>query len=244
MTLPNRSSLHSACFALVALCVIFPCVAQQDRGTILGTVQDTSGSVIPGASVAVENQGTGQTFTSVTDSAGGFVAPEIPIGTYRVTATFTGFKKNVQQGIILRVSDRVQLQVTLEPGDVKESVTVTGQTPLIDTASTTLGGLIESSEVRNLPLNGRDPTQLMALVPGVSLRGGFTQMSVNGQNLSGQSQAATNFLLDGVDASRVDSQTPDNTYGRSQNRITRTNAESIQEVRIYENSFSAEYGPS
>ena len=244
MTLPNRSSLHSACFALAALCVIFPCVAQQDRGTILGTVQDTSGSVIPGASVAVENQGTGQTFTSVTDSAGGFVAPEIPIGTYRVTATFTGFKKSVQQGIILRVSDRVQLQVTLEPGDVKESVTVTGQTPLIDTASTTLGGLIESSEVRNLPLNGRDPTQLMALVPGVSLRGGFTQMSVNGQNLSGQSQAATNFLLDGVDASRVDSQTPDNTYGRSQNRITRTNAESIQEVRIYENSFSAEYGQS
>jgi hypothetical protein len=83
---------------------------------------------------------------------------------------------------------------------------------------------------------------LMALVPGVSLRGGFTQLSANGQNLSGQSQAATTFLMDGVDASRVDSQTPDLTYGRSQNRITRTNAEGIQEVRIYENSFSAEYG--
>src|SRR5205807_1542589 len=114
----------------------------------------------------------------------------------------------------------------------------------IETASTTLGGMIEAAQVRNLPLNGRDPTQLLALVPGVSLRGGFTQLSVNGQNLSDQVQAATSFLMDGVDASRVDSQTPNNTYGRSQNPITRTNAENIQEFRIYENSFSAEYGQS
>jgi hypothetical protein len=230
--------------AVWAVLAVLPCIGQQDRGTILGVVEDASGGVIPGAAVTVENQGTGQALTYQTDSAGVFVAPEIPIGTYRVSVSAPGFRKRVQEGIVLRVSDRVQLTLTLQPGDVKETITVTGQTPLIETASTTLGGIIEAGQVRNLPLNGRDPTQLLALVPGVSLRGGFTQLSVNGQNLSGQSQAATTFLMDGVDASRVDSQTPNNTYGRSQNRITRTNAESIQEFRIYENSFSAEYGQS
>lgn len=236
----------SRLWVILPACLVasLPALAQQDRGTILGTVEDTSGSVIAGAAVTVENQGTSKLLTLRTDSNGVFVAPEIPIGIYRVSASLPGFRKRVQEGVALRVSDRVQLTMTLQPGDIKETVTVSGETPLIETASTTLGGIIESRQVRDLPLNGRDPTELMALVPGVSLRGGFTQLSVNGQNLSGQSQAATTFLMDGVDASRVDSQTPDNTYGRSQNRITRTNAESIQEVRVYENSFSAEYGQS
>ena len=150
----------------------------------------------------------------------------------------------MQEGIVLRVSDRTRLVMTLETGEVREVVTVTGDAPLIETASNTLGGTIERSQVENLPLNGRDPNVLLAQVPGVNLRGNMFQQSMNGLNTGGQSVSLVTFLMDGVDASRVDAQTITITYGRSQNRIARVNAEGIQEFRIYQNSFSAEFGSS
>jgi len=221
-----------------------PCLAQQDRGTILGIVQDTSGSVIAGAAVVVTNRETGREFRLITDSSGLFVAPEIPVGTYRVAASLQGFKTKVQEGIALRVSDRTRLVMTLELGEVKDTVTVTGETPLIEAASNTLGGTIERSQVENLPLNGRDINVLLAQIPGVNLRGNLFQQSMNGLNTGGQSVSLVTFLMDGVDASRVDAQTITITYGRSQNRIARVNAEGVQEFRIYQNSFSAEFGSS
>src|SRR5436309_3202087 len=211
-----------------------PCLAQQDRGTILGIVQDTSGSVIAGAAVVITNRETGREFRLITDSSGLFVAPEIPVGTYRVAASLQGFKTKVQEGIALRVSDRTRLVMTLELGEVKDTVTVTGETPLIEAASNTLGGTIERSQVENLPLNGRD----------INVRGNMFQQSMNGLNTGGQSVSLVTFLMDGVDASRVDAQTITITYGRSQNRIARVNAEGVQEFRIYQNSFSAEFGSS
>ena len=131
--------------------------AQQDRATVLGTVLDSSQAVVAGAEVVVQNQETGREYRLTTDSSGLFVAPEIPVGTYRVTASLQGFKTRVQEGIVLRVSDRTRLVMTLEPGELKEIVTVTGETPLIETASNTLGGTIDRAQVQNLPLNGRDP---------------------------------------------------------------------------------------
>jgi hypothetical protein len=150
----------------------------------------------------------------------------------------------VQQDISLRVSDRIKLDLILEPGETKETVLVTGEAPLVDTASNTLGGTITTHEVQNLPLNGRDPNYLLALIPGVNLRGNMFQQSMNGLNTGGQSVSLVTFLMDGVDASRVDAQTITVTYGRSQNRIARVNAEGIEEFKMYENSFSAEFGGS
>jgi hypothetical protein len=236
--------LRSAKLVFLTACVAQPCLAQQDRGTILGIVQDSSESVIAGATVVVTNEATGRELKLTTDSSGLFVAPEIPVGTYRVAASLQGFKTKVQEGIVLRVSDRTRLVMTLEPGEVREIVTVTGETPLIETASNTLGGTIESAQVQNLPLNGRDPNVLLAQIPGVNLRGNMFQQSMNGLNTGGQSVSLVTFLMDGVDASRVDAQTITITYGRSQNRIARVNAEGIQEFRMYQNSFSAEFGSS
>jgi carboxypeptidase family protein len=219
-------------------------MAQQDRGTILGIVQDTSQAVIAGATVVVRNQETGKELRLTTDSSGLFVAPELPVGTYQVTVSLQGFKTKIQDGIILRVSDRTRLALNLEPGEVRENTTITGQSPLIESASNTLGGTIVSTQVQNLPLNGRDINGLLAQVPGVNLRGNMFQQSMNGMNTGGQSVSLVTFLMDGVDASRVDAQTITITYGRSQNRIARVNAEGVQEFRIYTNSFSAEFGSS
>jgi hypothetical protein len=241
MALILRSLLNPA--TVISL-IVFGAVsgmAQQDRGTILGIVQDSSQAVIAGATVVVRNQGTGQEIRLTTDSSGLFVAPELPVGTYQISASLQGFKTKVQVGIVLGVSDRTRIVITLEPGEVKELISVTGQGPLIESASNTLGGTIESSQVQNLPLNGRDINLLLAQVPGVNLRG---QQSINGLNASGQSVSLVTFLMDGVDASRVDAQTISITYGRSQNRIARVNAEGVQEFRIYQNSFSAEFGSS
>ncbi len=218
--------------------------AQQDRGTILGTILDSSGAAVPKATVTVENQQTGVKREVITDESGLFVAPELPLGVYRITVAFQGFKTKVQEGIAVRVSERVKLDLTLEPGEMKETVTVAGEAPLIDTASNTLGGSLSQTQVQTLPLNGRDPNYLLALIPGVNLRGNMFQQSMNGMNTGGQSVSLVTFLMDGVDASRVDAQTITITYGRSQNRIARVNAEGIEEFKMYENSFSAEFGGS
>lgn len=244
IALRRSGFLYRVCGIMVAICTAFPSFAQQDRGTILGTVLDSSGAAIPNASVVVENEGTAAKRQLVTDAGGLFVAPELPVGVYRVSASMQGFKTKVQQDITLRVSDRIKLDLILEPGETKETVVVTGEAPLVDTASNTLGGTITTNEVQSLPLNGRDPNYLLALIPGVNLRGNMFQQSMNGLNTGGQSVSLVTFLMDGVDASRVDAQTITITYGRSQNRIARVNAEGIEEFKMYENSFSAEFGGS
>src|SRR5687767_10432919 len=102
-------------------------IAQQDRGSILGVILDSSGAAIPNANVIVQNQETGARRELATDSSGLFVAAELPVGVYRVTAGFQGFKTKVQEGISVRVSDRVKVDVTLDPGETRETVTVEGE---------------------------------------------------------------------------------------------------------------------
>src|SRR5207237_9265360 len=119
----HRKLINPASFNRMVIVIVFlalPCMAQQDRGTILGVVQDTSQSVIAGATVLVENQGTGAALSLTTDASGIFVVPDVSIGAYRVTASYQGFKRRVQEDVVLRVSDRLRLVLTLQPGDIKE----------------------------------------------------------------------------------------------------------------------------
>jgi len=218
-------------------------LAQLDTATLLGTVLDSSGAVLPNASVVVQNEGTAASWTLKADGNGNFIAPVVPVGTYRVTVSAPGFKGKVIENIALRVSDRTRVEITLEPGGVSEKVTVEGQAPLVDTASTTLGEVMESRQVQDLPLNGRNLTQLVGLIPGVVLQGGATQYSVNGASAD-NNDAGLKFLLDGGDASRIDANQVDNTYSSSQNRLSRASVDAVEEFRLYANSFSAEFGGS
>ena len=215
--------------------------AQSDTGTILGVALDSSGAVIPAAKIIVQNQGTNIPTEAVTDGSGNFVVPVLPVGTYRLTASANGFKTQIRNGIELRVSDRVRITLTLEPGAVTETITVNEAQPLVDTASTTLGGVVTQDQIENLPLNGRNITQLLTLIPGAVLLGGATQQGINGSSTF-RSEGGLRFMLDGGDASRVDFDSLDNTYGASKNRITRASVDTIQEVRVYASSFSAEFG--
>src|SRR5262245_22484525 len=221
--------------------VIAACLAQQDNASILGVVSDSSGAVAPRASVEIRNNATGQVVKLLTDANGNFFAPVLPVGAYRVTVSAPGFKSEAHDNVTLRVADRLRLTVTLEPGAVQETVTVVGATPLVDTASSTLGGVVSSQQVANLPMNGRDVVELLALVPGVVLQGGATQQSVNGASTFRQ-EGGMRFLLDGADASRVDFDILENTYSSSRGRVTRASPDSIEEFRVQASSYSAEYG--
>src|SRR4051794_962139 len=121
---PESMLVRAALVLLLAIFVTRPSLAQQDRGSIVGTILDSSGAAIPNASVVVQNQETGGRRELAADANGLFVAPELPIGIYRVTASFQGFKTKLQEGISVRVSDRVRLEFTLDPGETRETVTV------------------------------------------------------------------------------------------------------------------------
>jgi hypothetical protein len=179
-----------------------PANAQTFRGTILGTVIDQSGAAVPGAQIVVKNQGTGLTRTTVTGDAGTYQVPELPVGQYSVTVSREGFETGTMGDIGVTVNGERRVDFTLQPGRLESRVEVTAQVAQVDTTETTLGGTIESSELQNLPVNGRDYTKLIYLNPGVAgspdqisdSPGSYGEFSVNGAR--GRSN---NFLLDGTD---------------------------------------------
>ncbi len=214
---------------------------QQDQASLLGVVEDSSGAVMAGATVQVRNRATAQTWDVTTDNSGLFIAPVLPVGIYSAAVSHAGFKTKIVENIRLQVSDRIRVTVRLEPGAVQEKITVNETQTLIDTASTTLGGTVDSRQVADLPANGRDISSLLSLIPGVMLLGGATQQSVNGTNMYRQ-EGGMNFMLDGGDATRVDFSTLSNTYGNNKSRLSRASMESVQEFRVQSSSFSAEFG--
>src|ERR1700730_1539477 len=247
-----RSLAVSRFFAVATLLMVIalsiPTNAQTFRGTILGTVTDSSGAAVSGATVTVKNTGTGLLRTVTTDDDGNYSTPELPIGTYSVTVEKSGFKVGVVNGISVEVSTERRADVVLQPGDVSQTVEVSGDTlPQVESTSNTLGGIIESTVVTNLPVNGRDYQKLIFLVPGVvgspdqitDSPGSFGIFSVNGAR--GRSN---NFLLDGTDMNDGYRNDPAiNEAGVFGTPATILPVEAIAELRVASN-FEAEYGRS
>src|SRR5947209_980253 len=163
--------------------------AQTFRGTILGTVTDSSGAAIAGATVTVKNADTGLTRTVITTDDGSYAAPELPIGNYNVSVEKSGFKTGSVNGIRVEVSSERRADVALQAGQVAESVIVSAETlPQVESTENTLGGIIQSKEVTELPVNGADYQKLIFLVPGVAgspdevadSSGSYGTFSVNG----------------------------------------------------------------
>ena len=236
------------CITLVALVCSSGATAQTFRGTILGTVTDSSGAAIAGAAVSVKNVNTGLSRTVTTSEDGTYAVPELPIGTYSVTVEKTGFKQGLVTGIQVEVSSERRADIPLTPGEIAQVVEVTGdELPQVESTSNDLGGIIESKVVTNLPVNGRDYQKLIFLVPGVAgspdqitdSPGSFGTFSVNGAR--GRSN---NFLLDGTDMNDGYRNDPAiNEAGVFGTPATILPLEAIAELRVLSNS-EAEYGRS
>jgi len=188
----------------VILCslLVTPSFAQTFRGMILGTVRDSSGAVLGGATVTAKSQTTGVSRTTTSDADGNFTIPELPIGTYQLTVQRDGFQTGLVKDLEVAVSAERRVDVSLQAGAVSETVDVTAEVPLVETTTNVLGGTISSVQIQNLPVNGRDFTKLLVLVPGstgdpsgaTDSPGSFGLFSSNGNR--GRSN---NYLLDGTD---------------------------------------------
>jgi len=182
--------------------------AQAVSGTILGTVTDTSGAAVPGASVTLTNSGTGLTRTVVSDSNGEFTAPSLPTGKYKLVAELPGFKTFTIPDIDLGVDQHLKFNVQMAVGAVEENVTVTASSPLVQIATSELGTTVGGEQIETLPLNGRNFVNLTRTVPGVVR--GIPGANIDGAgslawrasasfSANGQRPRDNNYMLDGVD---------------------------------------------
>src|SRR5579872_1696100 len=189
----NVSESIARHFCLICSCILLallfsPTVmfGQADTATIVGTVVDQSGAALPNAVVTLTNLGTNQKTVVKTDSAGSFVATPLKIGDYSIAVEAQGFKSATQTGVTLNVQDRLRVDFTMQIGSVSERVVVNTAAPQLQSESSTLGEVIDSKQVEELPLNGRDYTQLVALTTGV------TKIAESGNVITGGNQSATN----------------------------------------------------
>jgi Carboxypeptidase regulatory-like domain len=172
----RRNSL--ALSVLVSLCICAAIVsAQEITGSIVGTVMDSKGGVVPNAKVTITN--TDQQVvvrTLTTDDHGQYAAPLLPVGHYSVTAEIAGFKKVTQSGVALNVNDKLAVNFTLEVGAANETVNVEANALQVDTQSATATGVVTGTQVRELSLNSRNYAALVLLVPGASDSGNADQI--------------------------------------------------------------------
>src|SRR5436190_21424202 len=173
--------------------------------TVTGHVTDEQGALLNGAQIKLAGVETGSVFNALTNADGIYTIPSLPIGAYTLQANFPGFQTYVQSGILLRVGDHVQLNVTMKVGAVAERVEVTANAGLVQTQQNTISQVVDQQRIVELPLNGRDPTQLIT-ISGASINhsdgtntGSKSFFSSQSISIAGSAGNATNYLLDGGD---------------------------------------------
>jgi hypothetical protein len=220
--------------------------AQTFRGTILGTVTDSSGAVVSGAKVSAKNVGTGLERTTETSADGSYSIPELPLGTYSVTISQGGFQTSLTNDVAVSVASERRVDVQLKTGKASETVEVSGQLlPQLETTSSELGGTLTTEQIENVPVNGRDYTKLIYLNPGVAgspdqitdSPGSFGEFSMNGSR--GRSN---NYLLDGTDMNDGYRNDPAiNEAGVFGDPATILPIDAVGELRVLSN-YEPEYG--
>lgn len=239
-----RHRLNILLVTAVLLLVAAPAAfAQFDTATILGTVKDNTGAVVPGATVTLTAIETGISSTKTTDENGTFEFATVRIGRYRVTAELAGFSVALADNVQATVGARQRVELQLVPGNVTETVEVTGAATRLETDSSERGQVITGQQVVALPLNGREYSSLALLSPGVRLSslntGSASTVREGSFNINGLRSTFNNFLLDGID---------NNAYGTSNqgfsNQVMQPSPDAVAEFRVVTNNMSAEYGRS
>ena len=213
--------------------------SQANYGRILGIVTDTTGGVISGATVTVIDTQRGVARTLMTDQAGEYNAPTLIPGTYLVRVEAMGFKKLERQNVVIQVGQDVRVDVTVQPGEQTQTVTVTEAIPLVETTNATLGGALSNATINDLPLNGRDYQNLLGLRPGVMLQPGGSPWTQSTNNIRPDE---TVWLLDGIlNVNWFDARPINNMPSPFTDMATVLPVDAIQEFNIEENP-KAEFG--
>ncbi|MDE3180503.1 MAG: TonB-dependent receptor [Acidobacteriota bacterium] len=226
---------------LFAICLMLfgmaaTCLGQQ--ASIVGTVTDTTGAVIPGAQVTIKNAAKGFTRNLVTNSAGAYVAASIPIGAYTITGEHPGFQRLVRSGINLQVGATLRVDLRMSVGEVTQEVSVSGNALHVQTESAAISNVITGNQIQNLNLNGRNFIALTLLVPGASPNNGLDLSHAHtGSDVSisfnGGRDMQNNIVIDG---------TPDSDEGGYHGQDTYPSLDSIAEFRVVTSNYGADMG--
>ncbi len=237
----SRVSIWMLASLVVLLCSAAPIRAQVDAGSISGTVTDASGGTINGVSVTLTNQGTNASLTTTTGSDGSFKFSPVRIGSYKLKASLQGFQAVEQRDVTVNVEQNVVVDFTLKPGSVNETIEVASSIPVLETQDASVGQVIDSRNVDNLPLNGRNFTFLAQLAAGVNTPQADTRGNAASGAFSanGLRPAQNNYLLDGIDNN---SDTVDFLNGT--NFVVLPPVDAVQEFKVQTSDFSAEFGRS
>jgi hypothetical protein len=230
------------CICSILLLGVLPLRADV-TGSILGYVHDSSGAVLPNATLTIVQSSTGYTRTATTDASGEYTILALPPGNYRLTASMAGFENGVVDNINLNVNDALKFDFSLKIGNVSQTVSVDASTMQVDTATTSMGTTITSSQILSMPLNGRSYLDLLSLQPGVApanTNGNYNDRSPasglygSSGNVStdGQPEWANAFLVNGAEVNET----------KNMGAGLIPDADSVAEFRLITNSFSAEYG--
>lgn len=236
----KRSANWSLLVALVTILLLSPLTinAQKLTGTISGSVTDSSGAAVPGASVVVTNTATSKTYKATADTQGNYTITELPDSTYNVKVTAANFKEFNATNAVVHVATTTTVDAPLQVGSVTEAITVQANALQVQTDSATLGETVDGTQVKELPLNGRNFVQLTQLQPGVSAANGFqnTGKGLNGgvdMSVNGNPTTNNLFLVDGVN---------NNDVGSNRTILIYPSNEAIAEFKMLLNSYGPEYG--
>ena len=240
-----RNVCVSAVWILVALAVSLtmssPAYAQVAGATLTGTVKDSSGAFIPSAQIVITDVATGVSRTVSADGAGLYAAPNLLPATYEIRVSATGFSTEVQKGVTLTVGAQQVLDFTMRVGQMSQMVEVTTEAPTVELTSSELGATVNSTTVRELPLNGRSWTDLANLQPGVVVATSHAAVDVNRGygaqlSISGARPQQNNYRLDGISINDYSNGGPGSVLGQN------LGVEAIQEFSVLTSNYSAEYG--
>ena len=226
--------------SMIVLCALLlsasSAAAQQTTGIITGRIVDDQGAAVPGATVTGKNAATGFSRTDVSDGEGIFRLNALPVGTYDITTELQGFTKVENKGIVVNVGQTLDLNFTLKLATVQETITVNAESPLIQTSSSSVGGVVDINRIENLPLNGRQFANAAVTIPGVGL--GFhsdpTKSTQYSPQIGGGNGRNVNYQIDGGDNN-------DDTVG---GLLQLFPLEAIQEFNFVTQRYKAEYGRS
>jgi hypothetical protein len=230
--------------AFVVLFTVLVCstiaAAQAVTGTLLGTIRDQGGLPMPGATVTITETRTNIGLTAVTNDAGFYTFPSLKDGTYRVVAELAGFKKVVRDGVIVPVNTTIRVDLGMEVGTLEESITVVGESPILQTDRTDTGRILESKIVSDMPLTfNRNFQSMLVLVPGVTRpqrqhSAFFNSQDSLGVEVNGQPRQANNTLIEGLD----------NNHKTGLLQVIIPAADALETVSVSTSNYDAEFGRS
>ncbi|HYZ83067.1 MAG TPA: carboxypeptidase regulatory-like domain-containing protein [Bryobacteraceae bacterium] len=226
------------CFALLYCSISVSALAHFEYAEVLGTIRDSTGAVVVGAQVSIRSVETNIDRAATTNEEGVYAFAALRIGAYEVRVQHPGFRTAQASIPALRVGDRLRLDITLETGQISEQVTVLGEaTPLLETDTSSRGQVIGLTQIRELPLNKRDYTQLALLAPGTTVN---QRQRIGGAiNINGNRALQNNFLLDGLD-----NNSNATSFRGERVDVVRPSVDAVAEFKVQTNSYSAEYGRS